>query len=268
MPDENGETIPQSAILNSTSTNPSFVPGAIEMSGNTVDIESGGLVIAPGGTVSVNGTPGSETTPNPVAYPPTVNKIVNAETHTQARIYMAPDSTIDVSGLDGVTLPVSANLVSFEPFAAFVVAAAAAGFLGAGCVDAGTVEPEAVGFVGVGAGFALLASTSATPAICGGMGFVSPGFASAGFASAGAASAFGAAVSAGLSVAPAAAVASPALSVFVASAFEGGDSLAFTGAWAPPQPAMRAAPPTAARVSAMDFRFSMVGWFLEDAIAR
>jgi filamentous hemagglutinin family protein len=116
MPDENGETIPESAILASTSTNPSFLPGAVEMSGNTVDIESGGLVIAPGGMVSVTGVAGAEATSNPVAYPSTVRAIVAAESGTLARIYMAPDSTIDVSGLDGVTLPVSANLVSFKPF--------------------------------------------------------------------------------------------------------------------------------------------------------
>jgi filamentous hemagglutinin family protein len=116
MPDENGETIPESAILNATSTNPSFVPGAVEMSGNTVDIESGGLVIAPGGTVSVTGVPGATATSNPVAYPTTVNAMIAAQTHTLARIYMAPDSTINVSGLDGITLPASANLVSFKPF--------------------------------------------------------------------------------------------------------------------------------------------------------
>jgi filamentous hemagglutinin family protein len=116
MPDKNGEAIPESAILNATSTNPSFVPGTIEMSGNNVDIESGGLVIAPGGTVSVTGVPGSAATSNPVAYPSTVAAIVAGETRTLARIYMGPDSTIDVSGLNGVTLPVSANLVSFKPF--------------------------------------------------------------------------------------------------------------------------------------------------------
>ena len=112
MPDENGETIPESAILSSTSTNPSFVPGSIEMSGNTVDIESGSSVVAPGANVAINGTPGPLATANLVAYPTTFKP----DSTTQARIYMAPDSTIDVSGLDGVTLPASANLVSFKPF--------------------------------------------------------------------------------------------------------------------------------------------------------
>src|SRR6185437_15203622 len=112
MPDENGETIPESAILNSTSANPSFLPGSIEMSGNTVDIESGGSVVAPGGNVSIVGTPGPLATANPVAYP----KTFKPDSNTQARIYMAPGSTIDVSGLDGVTLPASANLLSFKPF--------------------------------------------------------------------------------------------------------------------------------------------------------
>jgi filamentous hemagglutinin family protein len=116
LPDENGETIPESAIANASTANPSFVPGAVEMSGNTVDLESSGLVIAPGGSVAVNGVPGAATTSSPIAYPSTVRAIVADETNTLSRIYMAPDSTIDVSGLDGVTLPVSANLVSFKPF--------------------------------------------------------------------------------------------------------------------------------------------------------
>ncbi len=116
MPDENGETIPLSAIAASTGAAPSFVPGAIEMSGNTVDVESGGLVIAPGGTVAVNGIPGNALASNPVAYPSTVGAIARGETNVQARIYMASDSTIDVSGLDGVTLPASDNLVTFQPF--------------------------------------------------------------------------------------------------------------------------------------------------------
>ena len=116
MPDENGETIPESAIQASTAANPTFVPGAIEMSGNTVNIDSGSLVIAPGGSVAVNGVPGEAATSNPIAYPTTVAALVKAETQTLARIYMASDSTIDVSGLDGVTLPASANLVSFKPF--------------------------------------------------------------------------------------------------------------------------------------------------------
>jgi filamentous hemagglutinin family protein len=116
MPDENGETIPQSAISSASSGNPSFVPGSIEMSGNTVDIESGGLVVAPGGSVTVNGVPGTSNVTNPVAYPTTVQAIVDNETRAQARIYMAPDSTIDVSGLDNVILPVSDNLVTFQPF--------------------------------------------------------------------------------------------------------------------------------------------------------
>jgi filamentous hemagglutinin family protein len=116
LPDENGETIPESTIINSTTANPSFVPGSVELSGNTVDIQTGGLIEAPGGTVAINGTPGAATTPNPIAYPDTVAKIVAAETNDLARIYMAPGSTIDVSGLDGVTLPVSDNLVSFKPF--------------------------------------------------------------------------------------------------------------------------------------------------------
>ncbi len=116
MPDENGETIPESAIADASVSSPAFVPGSIEMSGNTVDIASGGLVVAPGGSVSINGVPGTANTSNPIAYPDTVAAIVAAETNTLSRIHMAPGSTIDVSGLDGVALPASANLVSFKPF--------------------------------------------------------------------------------------------------------------------------------------------------------
>ncbi|HTJ62405.1 MAG TPA: filamentous hemagglutinin family protein [Alphaproteobacteria bacterium] len=116
MPDENGETIPQSALSSASSDSPSFVPGSIEMSGNTVDIESGGLIIAPGGNVAINGMPGTANVTNPVAYPKTVQSIVNRETRELSRIYMAPDSAIDVSGLDGVTLSQSGNLITFQPF--------------------------------------------------------------------------------------------------------------------------------------------------------
>jgi filamentous hemagglutinin family protein len=116
MPDENGETIPESAIANASVSSPAFVPGSVEMSGNTIDIEAGGLVVTPGGSVSINGVPGTTNTSNPIAYPSTVAAIVAAESNTLSRIYMAPGSTIDVSGLDDVTLPASANLVSFKPF--------------------------------------------------------------------------------------------------------------------------------------------------------
>ena len=101
LPDENGETIPQSAIA-------SFNAGSVEMRGNVISLNSGALVAAPGGSVSVNGLdtqlgiyPGDIGTHLPVVNP---------------RIYMAPDSQIDVSGLAGVSLPMSDNLVTFKPF--------------------------------------------------------------------------------------------------------------------------------------------------------
>ena len=101
LPAENGETIPKSAIGN-------FKPGSIEMRGQTVDLEPGALVVAPGASVSITSFVGNHGIyPGPVAdsIPPTA-----------ARIYMAPGASIDVSGLNGVTLPMSANLVSFKPF--------------------------------------------------------------------------------------------------------------------------------------------------------
>ena len=100
LPAENGETIPLSAI-------DKFAPATIEMRGNVVDFDSGSLVEAPGATVNVTGTNNSGQVK--VAYPFPV-------TFGDPRIYMAEDSTIDVSGLDGVTLPMSANLLTFKPF--------------------------------------------------------------------------------------------------------------------------------------------------------
>lgn len=114
LPDENGETIPLSTVESSTTSNPSFVAGAVEMRGNTVDIESGSLVLNPGGSVSISGV-----TPQQLGfyqYPQAVQRIVDRKTRDAARIYMASDSAIDVSGLDDVVLPMSDNLVSFSPF--------------------------------------------------------------------------------------------------------------------------------------------------------
>jgi filamentous hemagglutinin family protein len=114
LPDENGETIPLSAIEDSSASNPSFVPGSVEMRGNTVDIESGSLVEAPGGSVAVTGVTNQQV--SFVTYPKAVKLAVAQQLRSLARIYMAPDSSIDVSGLDDVLLPMSDNLVSFKPF--------------------------------------------------------------------------------------------------------------------------------------------------------
>src|SRR5262249_2864787 len=100
LPDENGETIPQSAVAN-------FHPGSIEMQGVVVDMESGSLLIAPGASVTANSQIG------------TSFGIYPTQLHIQKpneRIYMAPTSAIDVSGLDGVTLKMSENLLTFKPF--------------------------------------------------------------------------------------------------------------------------------------------------------
>ncbi|HXJ03315.1 MAG TPA: filamentous hemagglutinin N-terminal domain-containing protein, partial [Micropepsaceae bacterium] len=99
LPAENGETIPASAIAN-------FHPASLEMQGNVIDLQSGALVIAPGGSVSAKGS-GVEGR----LYPDQARPV--SET---PRIYMAADSQIDVAGLGSVTLPMSANLISFKPF--------------------------------------------------------------------------------------------------------------------------------------------------------
>ncbi len=114
LPDENGETIPLSAVQSASASNPSFVPGLVEMQGNTVDMQSGSLVLAPGGTVSVTGTP--STSVAFVLYPTVAQAIVNNQLLNQARIYVDTGSSIDVSGLDDVLLPMSDNLISFKPF--------------------------------------------------------------------------------------------------------------------------------------------------------
>ncbi|HEX3487412.1 MAG TPA: filamentous hemagglutinin family protein [Micropepsaceae bacterium] len=110
LPDENGETAPLSAIA-------SFTPGSIEMRGNVVDLEPGSLIEAPGasaphGGVQVTGL----RTPNLEIYPDTAAATIVAQESPTPLIYLAPGSTIDVSGLGGVILPMSDNLITFKPF--------------------------------------------------------------------------------------------------------------------------------------------------------
>ena len=114
QPDENGETIPLSSIATSSATSPSFVPGSVEMSGNTVNIDSGSLVLNSGGSVSITGA--TLTQVAEVIYPAAVQAAVAAQTRSLALVYLAPDSSVDVSGLDDVALPMSDNLISFKPF--------------------------------------------------------------------------------------------------------------------------------------------------------
>ena len=120
VPDPNGETIPLSAIQN-------FTPGSIEMSGDLVDFQGttptspGALVLAPGGSVNVATalTYGSINYPTYTtqSMPTSVSQSVTNEFGTELpRIYLDSGATIDVSGLDGVTLPMSANLATFKPF--------------------------------------------------------------------------------------------------------------------------------------------------------
>ncbi len=123
LPDETGETLPASTISD-------FQPGKIEMQGHLVDFEPGSLVIAPGATVGVLGTQLVSSTNNPPGdvnigiypqallldpQPGQLSELSNAE-QVAPRIYMASDSTIDVSGLDDVILPMSANFLTFKPF--------------------------------------------------------------------------------------------------------------------------------------------------------
>jgi filamentous hemagglutinin family protein len=105
LPDDNGETLPLSALGN-------FSPGFIEMRGHGVDLEPGALVEAPGADVKVTST----NTFTPATYPVEAQAAATDAFGALAGIYMAPESTIDVSGLGGVLLPISANLVTFQPF--------------------------------------------------------------------------------------------------------------------------------------------------------
>jgi filamentous hemagglutinin family protein len=110
LPDENGETIAQSAISNGAVS--SFASGAIEMRGNIVDLEPKALIEAPGAHVTIEGLG----EPNFSLYPATADAALAAQESLTPLVYMAADSVIDVSGLDGVTLPMSANFISFRPF--------------------------------------------------------------------------------------------------------------------------------------------------------
>jgi filamentous hemagglutinin family protein len=102
LPDENGETIPVSALGN-------FTPGSIEMRGEDVTMASGALVIAPGANVTVS-TP---SVPFGI-YPDQVRLALPP--NPVPRIYMDSGSDIDVSGLEGVSLPMSDNFLTFQPF--------------------------------------------------------------------------------------------------------------------------------------------------------
>lgn len=119
LPDETGETLTVSSIG-------AFQPGAVELQGNVVDFEPGSLLIAPGATVDAIGTELSTTAPTNIELPPAVvstaiypqslKSLADAQSQTPASIYMAPGSAIDVSGLDDVVEPMSANFLSFKPF--------------------------------------------------------------------------------------------------------------------------------------------------------
>lgn len=105
LPDDNGETVPLSAIAN-------FTPGLVEMRGHGVDFEAGALVEAPGATVKIASVPNFKA----FIYPDAASANASELFQKFGGVYMAADSTIDVSGLDGVLLPMSANFITFEPF--------------------------------------------------------------------------------------------------------------------------------------------------------
>lgn len=130
LPDEDGGTIPIAAIG-------SFVPGQVEMSGNTVDIE--GLVEAPGAAVAVKGLQTATevgSSQNIPVYPPAIDFVTldptqaiqnpitadglsdpNApvELRSSPRIFLGSGAVIDVSGLDGVTRSVADNFITVKP---------------------------------------------------------------------------------------------------------------------------------------------------------
>ncbi len=135
LPSEDGTTIALRAIT-------SFVPGSIEVSGNTIDLE--GQIEAPGASVTVTGTPA----PGGSNYPRTLTVTVRDPTHALTnpltedgltfqpllsdnktpnpkffiearafpRIDVGSGAVIDASGLDGVTRSVADNFVTVKPF--------------------------------------------------------------------------------------------------------------------------------------------------------
>jgi filamentous hemagglutinin family protein len=114
LPDETGETVPLSTASN-------FLPASIQMQAHLIDLEPGSLIMAPGATVTATGTEFSSTLDvpglvNPAIYPQGLQTQIAAVQQTTARIYMAPDSAVDVSGLDDVAVPMSANFLTFKPF--------------------------------------------------------------------------------------------------------------------------------------------------------
>ena len=87
LPEENGETIPTNSV--STFVAPSITIGAINM-----DMQSGSLIEAPGASMTV-------TQPS-LGIPQT------------GRVLLESGSTIDLSGLTGVTVPISEMLYTFK----------------------------------------------------------------------------------------------------------------------------------------------------------
>ncbi|MBV8922063.1 filamentous hemagglutinin N-terminal domain-containing protein, partial [Bradyrhizobium sp.] len=117
----------------SGSTVQSFKPAYIEMSAqNTVTVGSSGLISAPSANVSLRAISLS----NPNLYLTTVTNEAGAQDHLfnqgqngvdtlssatslPQTVQLSPGATIDVSGLENVTLPATYNFVSFAPRAEF-----------------------------------------------------------------------------------------------------------------------------------------------------
>ncbi len=91
LPEKDGATTTSTADADKI-----FVPGSITVSGSRVTLDSGSLIEAPGGNVSLQAiaTGGNTAQPN------------------DGRVYIDSGATIDVSGLADVELPMSALLVS------------------------------------------------------------------------------------------------------------------------------------------------------------
>jgi filamentous hemagglutinin len=78
-----------------------FVPSQVDLAGQVVELQGSAAIRAPGGTVNAYAT----------SNPYQLNSTPNRPVTDDGAFYMAPGSTIDVSGLQAVSVPVTQNLV-------------------------------------------------------------------------------------------------------------------------------------------------------------